>query len=90
MKQRNIKNQPKTSLQEFHINTISYFNNIVWDLQIQAYFTNDYRETFKLLPAIHGDIGLNEEVVEGVTLPALRGVNQNVQHQRRLQARKLI
>ena len=45
---------------------------------------------FKLLPAIHGDIGLNEEVVEGVTLPALRGVNQNVQHQRRLQARKLI
>jgi len=44
----------------------------------------------KLLPAIHGDIGLNEEVVEGVTLPALRGVNQNVQHQRRLQARKLI
>ena len=77
-------------MQEFHINTILYYYKIVRDLQIHAYNTNDYRETFKLLPAIHGDIGLNEEVVEGVTLPALRGVNQNVQHQRRLQARKLI
>jgi len=44
----------------------------------------------KHLPALTGDLGLNEESAEGVTLPALRGVNQNVQHQRRLQARKLI
>ena len=78
-------------MQEFHINTILYFNNIVnINVKIKRMSQMIIVKLFKLLPAIHGDIGLNEEVVEGVTLPALRGVNQNVQHQRRLQARKLI